>query len=138
MKWEKLSLFAGGVLFGTAGVKLLSSRDAKKVYTQTTAAALRAKECVMTTVAHVKENVDDILTDSKEINERRSQADSGVIEDEYDVDIEDEFDMDMDDIVDDVLQNGVENKTDKTDPQCGKDAGCGKDADCQTEKKNEK
>ena len=38
----KLGLFAGGVLFGTAGLKILTSRDAKKVYTQTTAAVLRA------------------------------------------------------------------------------------------------
>ena len=29
----KLGLFAGGVLFGTAGIRILSSRDAKKVYT---------------------------------------------------------------------------------------------------------
>ena len=44
---KKIGLFAGGVLFGTAGVKILSSRDAKKVYTECTAAALRAKDCVM-------------------------------------------------------------------------------------------
>ena len=31
--WGKIGLFAGGVLFGTAGLKLLSSKDAKKVYT---------------------------------------------------------------------------------------------------------
>ena len=30
---KKIGLFAGGVLFGTAGVKILSSKDAKKVYT---------------------------------------------------------------------------------------------------------
>lgn len=138
MKWEKLSFFAGGVLFGTAGVKLLASKDAKKVYTQTTAAALRAKECVMTTVAHVKENVDDILTDSREINERRAQADGCIIEDEFDVDIEDEFDMDMDDMADDILQNNAENKTCQTPSQCEKDAECGKDAKGQADKKNEK
>ena len=40
----KLGIFLGGVLFGTAGVKVLSSKDAKKVYTHVTAAALRAKE----------------------------------------------------------------------------------------------
>ena len=43
MKWGKLGLFAGGVLFGTAGIRILSSREAKKVYVHTTAAALRAK-----------------------------------------------------------------------------------------------
>ena len=29
----KTGIFAAGVLFGTAGVKILSSKDAKKVYT---------------------------------------------------------------------------------------------------------
>ena len=36
---KKLVAFAGGVLFGTAGMKILASRDAKKVYTEATAAA---------------------------------------------------------------------------------------------------
>ncbi len=46
---QNLAVFAGGVLFGSAGLKLLSSRDAKKAYTQTVAAALRMKESVMET-----------------------------------------------------------------------------------------
>lgn len=29
MNWGKVGLFAGGVLFGTAGIKTLTSRDAK-------------------------------------------------------------------------------------------------------------
>ena len=41
---KKIGLFAAGVLFGTAGMKLLGSKDAKRAYAQTTAAALRAKE----------------------------------------------------------------------------------------------
>lgn len=44
---KKIGLFVAGVLFGTAGIKLLSSRDARKAYAHTTAAALRAKEDVM-------------------------------------------------------------------------------------------
>ncbi len=78
----KLGLFAGGVLFGTVGIKILSSKDAKKVYTEATAAALRAKDCVMTTVTTVKENADDILADAKEINEKRAEEDAKVVEDE--------------------------------------------------------
>lgn len=82
MNMGKLGLFAGGVLFGTAGIKLLSSRDARKVYTQTTAAVLRAKESVMTTATAVKESAEDILADAKEINERRAAAaEAEVIED---------------------------------------------------------
>ncbi len=81
MNWNKIGLFAGGVLFGTAGLKILGSRDAKKVYTQTTAAALRAKESVMTTVTRVRENAGDILADAKQINEVRA-ADEELVEDE--------------------------------------------------------
>ena len=40
---KAIGLFLGGVLFGTAGIKILSSRDAKKAYVHCTAAALRAK-----------------------------------------------------------------------------------------------
>ena len=81
MKWDKLGLFAGGVLFGTAGVKILSSKDAKKAYTHATAAVLRAKECVMTTATTIKENCDDVLADAKEINEQRAVAEAEVVED---------------------------------------------------------
>ena len=49
--YSKLALFAGGALFGSAGIKLLSSKDAKNVYSHTTAAVLRMKECVMDTVS---------------------------------------------------------------------------------------
>ena len=80
MNLKKVGLFAGGVLFGTAGIKLLSSKDAKKLYTHVTAAVLRAKECVMTTATKVKENADDIYADAKEINESRAAEE--VIDDE--------------------------------------------------------
>ncbi len=71
--YKGLALFAGGALFGSAGVKLLSSKDAKKVYTHATAAALRMKDSVMGTVTSVQENAADILASAKEINEQRAQ-----------------------------------------------------------------
>ena len=46
---KELGLFLGGVLMGTAGIRVLTSDDARKVYVQGTAAALRGKEEVMTT-----------------------------------------------------------------------------------------
>ncbi len=72
--WKKIALFAGGALFGSAGVKLLTSRDAKKVYTQSTAAVLRMKDCVMENVSKVQEICGDILEDAKGINEDRASA----------------------------------------------------------------
>ena len=66
---KKIALFVGGVVFGSAGFKLLSSSDAKKVYTQTTAAVL--------------EQAGDILADAKAINEARAaKAEAAVFEDE--------------------------------------------------------
>ncbi len=71
---KKLALFLGGVVFGSAGFKLLSSKDAKKAYTHMTAAALRVQESVMETVTSVQENAADILASAKEINEQRAKA----------------------------------------------------------------
>lgn len=77
-------LFAAGVLFGTAGIKILSSKDAKKFYTQCTAAVLRAKECVMKTVSTVQENAEDIYAGAKQINADRAAAEEEFIsEDEF-------------------------------------------------------
>lgn len=70
--YGKIALFAGGALFGSAGIKLLTSKDAKKAYTHTTAAVLRMKESVMETVTAVQENAADILADAKDINAQRA------------------------------------------------------------------
>lgn len=77
---KKIGLFVGGVLFGTAGVKLLSSKDAKKVYTECTAAALRAKDCVMKTVTTVQENAEDILAEAQQINEERAAQEAETVQ----------------------------------------------------------
>ena len=82
---KKLALFIGGTLFGSAGIKLLTSRDAKKVYTGVTAAALRCKDEVMKDVELVQECGSDILEDAKRINEERKMQEKAeepeVIED---------------------------------------------------------
>lgn len=79
---KKIGLFLGGVLFGTAGIKILSSKDAKKAYVQCTAAALRAKDSVMKTVTTVQENAGDVLAEAKQINEdRAAEAEAEVVDD---------------------------------------------------------
>lgn len=79
---KHLSLFAAGLLFGTAGIKLLTSKDAKKLYTHTTAAVLRAKDCVMATVTNVRENAEDIYAEAKAVNQQRAEeAAAAVVED---------------------------------------------------------
>ena len=58
--------------FGSAGIKLLSSKDAKNAYVHATAAGLRMKDCVMGTVTTVQENAADILASAKDLNEARA------------------------------------------------------------------
>ncbi|MEI3322346.1 MAG: DUF6110 family protein [Eubacterium sp.] len=87
---KKTGIFAAGVLFGTAGVKVLGSKDAKKVYTNCTAAALRAKDCVMKTATTIQENAEDIYAEAQQINEERAAAEEAEnIEDELEDVVED-------------------------------------------------
>ena len=72
MSWSKLAVFVGGVLFGTAGIKILSGKDAKKVYTHGTAAVLRAKDMVVDQATVLQENCSDIYEGAKQINEERA------------------------------------------------------------------
>lgn len=82
LKLKNLALFAGGVLFGTAGVKILSSKDVKKVYVEGTAAVLRVRDCVMKTAETVQENAEDILAEAKQINERRAAEEAASVQED--------------------------------------------------------
>ena len=70
-QYVHLACFAGGALFGSVGLKLLTSCDAKKVYTHLTAAGLRAQKSVMETVAAVQEEAADILAAATDVNAER-------------------------------------------------------------------
>ena len=52
--YVRLACFVGGALFGSAGVKLLTSKDAKNAYIHITAAGLRIKDSVMETETQVE------------------------------------------------------------------------------------
>ncbi len=77
-QYVHLACFAGGALFGSVGLKLLTSRDAKKVYTHLTAAGLRAQKSVMETVTTVQEEAADILAAAKDINAGREAREAEV------------------------------------------------------------
>ena len=70
---KHLCMVLGGVLLGSAGVKILSSKDAKKVYTHVTAAVMRGADSVMETATTLKENCGDIKADAKDINDKRKE-----------------------------------------------------------------
>lgn len=69
--YRKVGLFAGGLLFGTAGISVLKSSDMKKAYTHCTAFVLRGRDAIMKTGTALKENCDDIYADAMDINEKR-------------------------------------------------------------------
>ena len=71
MGWSTFRAVAGGFLLGTAGIKFLKSKDAKKAYVHVTAAALRCADEVIKETTVVKENCQDILAEARDINEER-------------------------------------------------------------------
>ncbi len=80
--WGKWGILAGGFLLGSYGVKILSSKDARKVYTHTTAAVLRMKDEVMKDITTIRENAEDICAEAKDINEVRArEREAQIIED---------------------------------------------------------
>lgn len=96
---SKLISFAGGVIFGSVGLKLLTSKDAKTAYVHVAAAGLRAKDFVMETVTTVQENAADILASAKDLNEERALKEAEEIADanidDIDADIDEDIDEDL-------------------------------------------
>ena len=73
MKLNRAGFFALGTLFGFEGIRLLTSKDAKKVYAHCTAGVLRAKDYVLGQATALQENCEDIYEEAKAINEEREQ-----------------------------------------------------------------
>ena len=73
---SKLGWFAAGTLFGSVGIKLLTSRDAVNVYVHATAAGLRVKDQVMDSVTNVQEAAADILASAKDLNDERAKKEA--------------------------------------------------------------
>jgi len=72
MSWTKLGCTVGGFLLGTAGVKILRSKDARKVYTHVTAAVLRMKDETERQAQIVREECSDIYADAQALNAARA------------------------------------------------------------------
>ena len=72
----KIAIFVYGALFGSAGLKILASKDARKLYTHLTAAGLRYKQELMRNVDEVQAACSDILADARQINAEREAAEA--------------------------------------------------------------
>ena len=64
---KKSGVFAGGVLFGSLGLKLLASKEAKHVYAKAVATSYKLKDGIDATVSTVKQHADDVLEEAKDL-----------------------------------------------------------------------
>ena len=78
IKWKNCGLLGAGILLGSYGLRILTSRDAKKAYTHGTAAVFRMKDEVLKDVSLIRENCGDIAAEAKELNEKRQARKRGI------------------------------------------------------------
>ena len=71
---KKSSVFAGGVLFGSLGLKLLASKDAKHVYAKAVATSYKLKDGIDAAVSTVKQHADDVLEEAKDLYAEEKNA----------------------------------------------------------------
>ena len=77
--WTTAKNVLCGFLLGTCGVKILSSDEAKNVYTHVTAAVMKGADDVMKTATAIKESAQDIHADAKAINEKKAEEKKAAI-----------------------------------------------------------
>ena len=70
---KKSSLFLGGVAFGTLGLKILASKEAKKVILKLWLKAYKLKDRLDASVSVVKQHGDDVLQDAKYLYEQEKK-----------------------------------------------------------------
>ena len=68
------SVFLGGVAFGTVGLKLLASKEAKKGYATVLAKTYKAKDSLDAMVSTVKQHADDVVADAHELYDAEKKA----------------------------------------------------------------
>ena len=71
---KKSGVFAGGVLFGSLGLKLLASKDAKHVYAKAVATSYKLKDGIDAPVSTVKQHADDVLEEAKDLYAEEKSA----------------------------------------------------------------
>ncbi|KXB56294.1 DUF6110 family protein [Gemelliphila asaccharolytica] len=63
--FKKSGLFLGGAFFATKGVKILTSKEAKKCYSKALSATFKLKDEVDTVLSKAKQHTEDVYNDAK-------------------------------------------------------------------------
>ena len=67
------NVFAAGLALGTVGLKVLTSKDARKEYANVVAAGIRAKDSILRTTEKLQASTGSILAEAQEINATRDE-----------------------------------------------------------------
>lgn len=73
---RKSKPFLGGVLFGTLGLKVLTGKDAKRLYANVIAKGYEARDEIEASIDHVKQQGEDVLADAQAIYEAKKEAEA--------------------------------------------------------------
>jgi len=77
---KKSGVFAGGVLFGSLGLKLLASKEAKHVYAKAVATSYKLKDGLDATVSQLKQHADDVLAEANDLYVEEKAANLATVE----------------------------------------------------------
>lgn len=73
---DKLLVFAGGLLFGTYGLKALKSKKARKIYVHTLAKGMQMKQDGESYFATILEDAEDMVCEARHMcNEKENEGD---------------------------------------------------------------
>lgn len=77
---KKVSVFVGGMIAGSLTNKVVSCPCVKKAAVHITATTLKAKDIVLDTVTKVQENIEDVISEAKEINETKEKLEEAELD----------------------------------------------------------
>lgn len=85
LKKENLIIFAGGIITGIVGLKLVKTEKARKTVVKTLAHGMMTKDCVVEEYTNIREEAEDICAEARALAAAKAEA-----KDEAEVEINDE------------------------------------------------
>ncbi len=73
-KKENLIIFAGGIVTGLVGLKVVKTDKARKTVVKTIAQGMMAKDCAVEEYTNIREEAEDICAEAKAIAAAKADA----------------------------------------------------------------
>jgi hypothetical protein len=72
--WKYAGLVAGGFLIGSAGIKAVTSKTARKFYVWSVSQGLKAKNASLSVIEDAKANLDDVVAEASYLTQSKDDA----------------------------------------------------------------